>query len=321
MDDAHRIVKREILKLGTQTNLVLRLDGLPSVEKDPIQAHRENLRKKAVKRADKCLRELEVCVGKSFACGNTSSSTSENTWARPSIGLNSYRQRAPLTSTEQPSMPFSERELAWADISWLLITEMLSNIGSREPRKEPKDYKNSASVMDLSMMQEHDQSIRQANFDPMTYEGRGYVHRGSIRTNSFRLHLSAFKLKELHSVRYRRLLQNVLPLRIISTAEEVEYYLTEVRNIVKTQQDVTNLWGCAPDRIKVLGLDLGQACVVGTSALLSKNDDSGSTTTGPGRKDDDVDMSVSSEVTTPIPTPPTYYNLAVKQKAVFEHRR
>ncbi|KAG0370016.1 hypothetical protein BGZ54_008099 [Gamsiella multidivaricata] len=62
MDDAHRIVEREILKFGTQTNLVLYLDGLPSEEKGLAQLHRKNLRKKAVNCADKCLRELEVRV-------------------------------------------------------------------------------------------------------------------------------------------------------------------------------------------------------------------------------------------------------------------
>ncbi|KAI7818414.1 hypothetical protein BC939DRAFT_506596 [Gamsiella multidivaricata] len=52
--------------------------------------------------------------------------------------------------------------------------------------------------------------------------------------------------------------------------KEVDYYLTEVRNIVKTQQDVIDLWGCAPDQTKILGLDLGQAFVVGVSELLPK---------------------------------------------------
>ena len=46
--------------------------------------------------------------------------------------------------------------------------------------------------------------------------------------------------------------------------------MTEIRNIIKTQQDVTNLWECGPEQIKILGLDLGQACVVGASALLPK---------------------------------------------------
>ncbi|KAG0368328.1 hypothetical protein BGZ54_002166 [Gamsiella multidivaricata] len=109
----------------------------------------------------------------------------------------SYRQTAPLTGTNQPFMSFSERELgilirqnaalkkkhqelvlvdyqhkdiipAQCDLTdWLgqkapglLITEMLLNVGRREPRKGPRDYKYSTSVMDLSMMREHDQSIR-----------------------------------------------------------------------------------------------------------------------------------------------------------------
>ncbi|KAI7825676.1 hypothetical protein BC939DRAFT_476118 [Gamsiella multidivaricata] len=54
-------------------------------------------------------------------------------------------------------------------------------------------------------------------------------------------------------------------------------------------------FGCAPDQIKVLDIDLGQACVLGASALLPKNDHSGSTTTAPRSKDADVDMSNSSD--------------------------
>ncbi|KAI7817656.1 hypothetical protein BC939DRAFT_480964 [Gamsiella multidivaricata] len=129
--------------------------------------------------------------------------------------------------------------------------------------------------MALSMMREHIQLIRQAKFDPMTYEGHGYVRRGPIWTDGFRLHLSTFK--------------------------------------------------CGPDQIKVLGLDLSQIRVVGISALLPEIDDPASTTTGPGRKDDDDDMSSSFEDTTPTFGSRTYYNLAVKQKAVyqptFKHRR
>ncbi|KAG0352038.1 hypothetical protein BGZ54_002986 [Gamsiella multidivaricata] len=146
----------------------------------------------------------------------------------------SYRKTAPLTSAEQPFMSFSERELGilfWQnaalkeklqelvlvdfedksiipsknDLSmWLqgkipgfLIIEMLSNIGRNEPCKGPRDFKDSTPVMDLSMIREYVQSTRQANSDPMTYEGCGYIHRGSIRAGEFRLQLLAFKLKEL----------------------------------------------------------------------------------------------------------------------------
>jgi hypothetical protein len=44
--------------------------------------------------------------------------------------------------------------------------------------------------------------------------------------------------------------------------------LTEIRNIVRTKGDVEGIWGCKPEEIKILGIDLGQACVVGASALL-----------------------------------------------------
>ncbi|KAI7816040.1 hypothetical protein BC939DRAFT_482367 [Gamsiella multidivaricata] len=58
--------------------------------------------------------------------------------------------------------------------------------------------------------------------------------------------------------------------------------------------------------VHVLGPDLGQACVVETSALLPKNDDSGSTTTAPGSEDADTEMSSSFEDTTPTPVPSAY---------------
>ncbi|KAG0370018.1 hypothetical protein BC939DRAFT_504322 [Gamsiella multidivaricata] len=108
---------------------------------------------------------------------------------------------------------------------------MLPDIGKREPCKGPRDYKDLTSVVDLSMMREHVQSIRQANFDTMTYEGCGYVCRGSIRTDGFCLHLSAFKLREL-----RLALSNHIH------SQGIDYYLTEARNMVKIQQDVTSLW-------------------------------------------------------------------------------
>ncbi|KAI8598729.1 hypothetical protein EDD21DRAFT_356106 [Dissophora ornata] len=78
-------------------------------------------------------------------------------------------------------------------------------------------------------------------------------------------------MKELQSVRYKRLPENVLPPQITSTVGGVDYFLTEVRNVVKTQQDIAGFWGCAPEQIRILGLDLGQVYVVGASALLPKD--------------------------------------------------
>ncbi|KAF9911461.1 hypothetical protein BX616_010588 [Lobosporangium transversale] len=105
--------------------------------------------------------------------------------------------------------------------------------------------------------------------------------------------LLGFKLKELQSVRYRRLSkvpQDKVPFRLTSTVSGVDYHLTEIRNIVKSQQDVRAIWGREPGKIKTLGIDLGQACVVGTSALL------------PVAEGD----------------PNVFHNLAVKQKVMYQ---
>lgn len=296
-----------------------------------------------------------------------------------------YRRIVPLASLEQPFVSFSERELGilfWQkaklqkklqelaledfqdkDIiprqsdmeSWLqkkapgtLITEMLSDIGKPRPRKGRGGFRDSTSVMDLDKMRSHLQSIQKANFDPRIYNERGYAHRGSIRTDGFRLQLLAFKLKELQSVRYKRLPAEVLPPRITSTVGGCDFYLTEVRNIVKTPQDVVNLWGCSPDAVKILGLDLGQACVVGASAILPKKPRRKKTRSKKTRskkplpKNDkvpasekdctDIEMkkpfnprTKTKKVESDVQTPPIFRNLAVKQKAVyqptFKHRR
>ncbi|KAF9400155.1 hypothetical protein BGZ76_007768, partial [Entomortierella beljakovae] len=45
---AHHIVEKEIEKFGTRTDLILYLDGSPSVEKNHITVRREEVRKKAL---------------------------------------------------------------------------------------------------------------------------------------------------------------------------------------------------------------------------------------------------------------------------------
>ncbi|KAI8601164.1 hypothetical protein EDD21DRAFT_429803 [Dissophora ornata] len=44
--------------------------------------------------------------------------------------------------------------------------------------------------------------------------------------------------------------------------------LTEIRNIIKTKEDVARLWGCPPSEIKILAIDLDKEFLVGASALL-----------------------------------------------------
>ncbi|KAI1299057.1 hypothetical protein EDD11_006571, partial [Mortierella claussenii] len=151
--------------------------------------------------------------------------------------------------------------------------------------------------MSLRKMRAHLQDLCQKNFDPKTYATNGYLLRGSIRTDGFRLQVLAFKLNELNCVKYRRLPSERLPDRITSTLAGNDYYLTEVRNVVKSKEDVTRLWGDGvdPSKIKILGIDLGQAFVVGASALLPSYSES-----------------------TAIPTASRFFNLSIKQKAVYQ---
>ncbi|KAK3812150.1 MAG: hypothetical protein J3Q66DRAFT_442917 [Benniella sp.] len=109
-----------------------------------------------------------------------------------------------------------------------------------------------------------------------------------------------------------------------TTVAGVDFYLTEVRNVVKSAQDVMDLWVCDPLEIKVLGLDLGQAFVVGASAILPGQTDSDQ---NPERSETDQDVDVDgSQCPDPNMAPPSqsktqgqaFYNLAVSRKAVYQ---
>jgi hypothetical protein len=94
--------------------------------------------------------------------------------------------------------------------------------------------------------------------------------------------------------------------------------LTEIRNIVKTKQDVKSLWGCKPEKIKILGIDLGQACVVGASALLPKANKV-KVSKEPQVPKESILTTCSDDKATPLKSEPmVFHNLAVKQKAVYQ---
>ncbi|KAI8351750.1 hypothetical protein B0O80DRAFT_500105 [Mortierella sp. GBAus27b] len=218
--------------------------------------------------------------------------------------------KAKLQEYAKSSFPETDAEhLSAQDIGiWLsgmepgsLITRLITDIGTKKGQdKRRKGYK--AFTMPLDAMKGHIRNIRSDDFEPGSYTERGYVLRGSIKTDGFLLQLLAYKMNELNAVKYRRLPENKLPPRITSTLGGTDYYLTEIRNIVSTKEDVAAIWGCRPEEVKILGVDLGQACVVGASALL------------PSRK------KVNSEN-----KQPKFINLSVKQKAVYQptlkHRR
>ncbi|KAI7829492.1 hypothetical protein BC939DRAFT_28077 [Gamsiella multidivaricata] len=193
--------------------------------------------------------------------------------------------------------------------------------------------------MSLLDARNHLSAIRDPNFDPRNYSLKGYVLTGSFRTNGFRLQLSAYKLRELQAVRYRRLADAILPPRLTSTVGGTDYYLQEIRNVVKTKDDVTRLWPhCPPEKIKILCLDIGQAYVVAGSAFLPDTDRPINDKKGKGRV---VTISAFPTATThrvtpaslistaasgtnsaasliDPPYPETYYNISVNQKAVYQ---
>ncbi|KAF9402270.1 hypothetical protein BGX21_010694 [Mortierella sp. AD011] len=80
---------------------------------------------------------------------------------------------------------------------------------------------------------------------------------------------STFKKKELQSIRFRHYPKNVLPKRLLSTISRTDSFLTEIRNVIQSPH-IQEYLGDKSDRIKILGLDLGQACTVAASILLPK---------------------------------------------------
>ncbi|KAF9994506.1 hypothetical protein BGZ79_000742, partial [Entomortierella chlamydospora] len=144
------------------------------------------------------------------------------------------------------------------------ITKLLSPVGrpiDKKNRHGPRGYKDNTVMMSIKDM-------------------RG--HLGNIRKEG----VTVSSIQETP--------RKNLPKRFTSTAGGLDYYLTEIRNVVKTKEDVEAIWGCGPKDIKILGLDLGQAYVVGASALLPN--------TKKSRKNG----------------PAIFHNLVVKQKAAYQ---
>lgn len=120
----------------------------------------------------------------------------------------------------------------------------------------------------------HINDLRRDGFDPKTYSKTGYFLRGSIKTDGYSLQLLAYKLRELQSVKYKRYEAELLPDRLTTTTAGTSDYLTEVHNVFKSAADVERLLGCTPDEthhVSYLGLDPGQAFVVGAYGLLPQD--------------------------------------------------
>ncbi|KAF9537113.1 hypothetical protein EC957_008805, partial [Mortierella hygrophila] len=215
-----------------------------------------------------------------------------------------------------------------------VIKSLLSDVapvGLTSRQKGKVGYRAAVKLMTISEIKDNLLTIRQPAFDPRTYATKGYVLRGSIRTNGFSIQLAAFKLRELQAARFRRLPEDRLPPRLTTRVGGLDYYLTEMRNIVRTKEDVAQLWpNCAPDLIKILCLDLGQTCVVGAYASLPDSTCSNDTSKGKNHAastamDIPTTSTLAAVTTLTSPQPQVFYNLSVKQKAVsqpsFKFRR
>ncbi|KAG0221137.1 hypothetical protein BGW41_007177, partial [Actinomortierella wolfii] len=211
----------------------------------------------------------------------------------------------------------------------------LDGKGLTSRQKGKAGYAAAIKLLSIEQIHQHINTIRHKDFDPRTYCQKGYQLLGSFKTDGHRLQLLAYKLKELLSVRYKRYKEDILPNRLQSTVAGVDYFMTEIRNVVKVPQDVKNLLGCWPhevrEQVNVLGIDLGQACVVGASALRPKPPARRPTKRGKrggskkrpskrkrrkGTKKKEKGKLLSQG--DKEGDHPVYYNLAVKQKAVLQ---
>ncbi|KAK3838271.1 MAG: hypothetical protein J3R72DRAFT_184956 [Linnemannia gamsii] len=154
-----------------------------------------------------------------------------------------------------------------------LVTTFLSDVGL-PPGQYDKGYRKTTTVMDVdgkdgkTGLREHLGCLRAETFDPKEWHGKGYVLKGSIRTNGRLLQLLGFKIQELQSVRYRRVPENKLPNPLVTTMGGTNSYLTEARNVFTTAADVTSLLAADPNQVAVLSLDLGTSCLVGATVSL-----------------------------------------------------
>ncbi|KAG9065426.1 hypothetical protein KI688_002751 [Linnemannia hyalina] len=296
------------------------------------------------------------------------------------------RRIIPLTSFELPFVSFTEPELAsffWKreslktrltdlvaedgspantlfDItSWIagkgpgiIIKQFIADVApqvktSRQRRKA--GHRGAVKLLTLEQIKSHLTAVQDKWVDPINYATKGYILRGSIRTDGFRLQLPAYKLRELHSVRYRRLEPTKLPPKLTSTVGGTDYYLQEIRRVITCKEDIEKLWPGVPvERIKTLTLDGGQVCVIGAFADLaedvlsqSKGKDNANessmedvttttvatTTATDNQQSINATTSVSTKVPIPLPqsqglptfsSRTTFLNLAVKQKAVYQ---
>ncbi|KAI1308721.1 hypothetical protein EDD11_004262 [Mortierella claussenii] len=153
--------------------------------------------------------------------------------------------------------------------SWLsqnnpgtLVKMLLQDTGTGvKARRRPglgKSYDIMIRIVSLRQMYNDVARIQETGFDLQTHSDHGCVMTDSICTGSFLWKVLASKMNELQAVKYTRLTPEILPSKTASTIGNTDCFLSEIRNVIRTQQDVAELWKCSASDIKILGVDLGQ---------------------------------------------------------------
>jgi hypothetical protein len=305
-------------------------------------------------------------------------SSAENFIALNDMHPNKWRI-CPFSSSQQGFFAFSEREMAlffWkrnllkqklvdlasldledpttltstSDLeSWIggkeqgfIIKHFICDIdpsGLSNRAKQKAGHRAAISLRSLSEIQDHLQHVQRTK--PKDYHQKAYILHGSIRTDGFRVQILAFKLRERQDARFRRLPEDDVPPRLTTTVAGSNYYLSEIRYVIKSKDDIEKLWpGKSVNHMKIVGFDGGQACVIGGFAYLPEDlddRDKDKDTVSGGSCMEGVDMiDPAPDLVSTLPhdlvtgprvdsSEPPFYNLAVKQKAmyqqVFRHRR
>ncbi|KAF9565978.1 hypothetical protein EC968_003977 [Mortierella alpina] len=257
-------------------------------------------------------------------------------WKSPLLQREIRKLLGPRTYT--PALHDAERWLS-KQPPGTLITSFLTTVGRGRTRKGPRNYREATTTMEIGKLEAHLEDLGKDSFNVAQYMRKfdnassepkpyPYVLRGFVRTDGFRLQLLAYKMKELQMARFKKIPEERLPPRINSTVAGVDYYLSEIRHVIKSPQDVASLFdGCPPDKIKVLALDPGQAYVVGASVWLpeepSKKKQHHDPSDAQCQKDTMMIPSGYNNIKAapnPDATPgsETFYNLAVSQRAVSQ---
>ncbi|KAF9536986.1 hypothetical protein EC957_009128 [Mortierella hygrophila] len=227
--------------------------------------------------------------------------------------------------------------------NFLYLNELMGNC--HRIRKQAGN-RSAVKLWSLDQVRSHLADVQNEWLDPTTYATKGYVLRGFLKNDGFRIQLLAFKLRELQDFRFRRIAEDRLPSRLTSTVGGIDYFQPEIRNVITSKDDIAKYWpGVQPEEIKTLTLDGGKACVIGAFADIPDD----SLRTGNGKGVDRVTSSMEGIVAAsveptatstflispPIPisvstqgqqtttsplvsTRTVFHNLAMKQKAVYQ---